>query len=476
MTVFAQQKHIYLEWGRGTGKSTIIAWRMKELAYKMPRGKFFLVGETYTQILTRTLPSTIRGLELLGYFKDIHFFVGRKPPKNLKWLEPYEPPSSYDHCLYWHTGAVFDLISLDNKNSGRGLNTDGGIGDEAALLDYEMLFANALSTNRGNGRIFGAEPLHHSVLFASSTPLTQKGKWLIEMEEQAKISPEKIFYLRASSEFNRLNLGDEWFEENKRILPDIIYNAEILNIRPGKVENGFYASLNSSVHYYTSSNASYLDSIGYTFALDGEIDCRLDDDFIRDMPIDIAFDYGASINCMVCEQEVGDESRYINSFYVKSPELVTEVVKLFCKYYAHTNCHEVNYYYDHTAQGTDAGRSKSFAEIVVEAFIAEGWIVYQHYIGQAPGHDHKYKFWSAALKETDHRLPKFRFNSIRCKYLIMSMEGAGILQGKNGFEKDKRPERNKKLDQAETTHHSDAADTLAYGKYSNRLVGRGDWV
>jgi len=469
-TVLAPQKNIYLEWGRGTGKSTIIAWRIKELAFRMPRGKFFLVGATYQQILTRTLPSTIAGLEILGFYKDVHYWIGRRPPKSYKINEPFQPPGNYEHCMIWCTGAVFDLVSMDNKNSARGLNTDGGVGDEALLFDYEELSTNVLFTNRGHLDKFGHEPLHHSVLFASSTPVNIKGKWLIEMEKQALIDPDEIYYSRASSEFNRHNLGNNWFKEAKRILPDLIYNAEILNIRPGKIEGGFYANLDENKHTYTNYNNGYLETLGYDFQKLQEIDCRMDSDCITDKPISVAFDYGAVINTLVAEQDIGRKSRFLNSFYVKSPGLVTETVEQFCKYYKYHGDKTVDYYYDHTAVFKDAVRTETFADVVTDTFEANGWNVNRIYIGQAASHDARYLLWNRVFIGDDDVLPEVELNRDKCRYVILSMQMAGVKQGRKGFEKDKGSERTKGP-QEEATHFSDAADTLMVGKYGRGNVG-----
>jgi hypothetical protein len=52
---------------------------------------------------------------------------------------------------------------------------------------------------------------------------------------------------------------------------------------------------------------------------------------------------------------------------------------------------------------------------------------------------------------------------LHCEYLILSMEQAGIIYGRNGFEKDKSKERDPEFPQEEATHISDAADTLFIG-------------
>lgn len=474
--MIAPQKNKYLEWSRGAGKSTILSWSISQKPLLMPRGSFFLVGETYNQILTRTLPSTISGLEMLGYKKDFHFFVGRKAPAKWKWNEPYEPPLNYDHAIHWVSGAVTHLISLDMANSGRGLNTDGGDGDEAALFDYDKLFANVLTTNRGNIDRFSYCPLHHGVMFASSVPLTNKGKWLYKMEEQSRQDPTKILYLRADSEHNRHNLGDEWFSENKRVMTDLIYNAEIRNIRPDRVEGGFYPQFNEALHTQDFYNNAYLLSLGHDFDKAKKAGCLADGDLKRDLPIHIALDYGSNINTIHAEQDYDGVSYGLNSMFIKTPNTLDVLINQFCDYYSGQQCKVVHYHYDHTAVATSANSRITFKDTVIETFVKRGWTVIERYHGQAPGHHEKYLFWGTFMKGNDRRLPRFVMNRSNCKYMTISMQQAGVLTGKNGFEKDKRPEKQKNAVHEETTHFSDAADTLYFFKYSSRLsTSAGDY-
>ncbi len=48
--------------GRGTGKSYIIGWEINNIVRTMPRSVTSITGRTYGQILTRTLPSTMKFL------------------------------------------------------------------------------------------------------------------------------------------------------------------------------------------------------------------------------------------------------------------------------------------------------------------------------------------------------------------------------------------------------------------------------
>ena len=57
---YAGVKHICIEAGRGTGKSTILGWFVKEAAKQMPRATGVLVGATFVQRAWRCLAVTKR--------------------------------------------------------------------------------------------------------------------------------------------------------------------------------------------------------------------------------------------------------------------------------------------------------------------------------------------------------------------------------------------------------------------------------
>lgn len=475
-TAFAlsKKKETYLEWGRGGGKSTVIALRIKDIVENMPRAKCGIVGSTYQQLLTRTLPSTIEGLELLGYVKDLHYFVGKRPPTNWKWQEAYQPPLTYDNYITFYNGTGFQLISLDNINSGRGLNLDAVIGDEAALFDFEKLSANVLLSVRGNIHRFKHTWLHQSLLFTSTTPLTLKGRWFTNQQEHAKKQPKDILYMVASSRYNFDILGAEFFRKNKRMSTTLMYNAEIECIRPGRVQTGFYPAFDEVFHTYQASNDDFVLGAGSDLIMlkrqVPDIDLKLN------QPIDVACDYGAKINTIVCGQmNEGDRYNILNALFVKSPDTIKELGQKFCDYYHFHRCKEVNYYVDHTGIPRNANGS-SYADEFQKILESNGWTVNRIYVGQAPGHNVKYVFMDQLLKESEPSLPLIRMNAENCKTLIISIQQAGTKEGKNGVEKDKSPERNANAVDEETTHFSDAFDTLVYFKFKDGLTASGYYV
>ena len=168
-------KKIYIEAGRGAGKSTILGWFVKEAAKQLPRATGVLVGSTFVQIKSRTFPSTKEGLEFFGLYEGIDYVVG-KSGKSLGFEMPFQAPNSWNNVVHFTNGYILVLVSLKDSNSGRGLNSYNVIGDEAALLEQDRLFNNVLTTNRAKKAVFDKATMLHSQIFTSSVALTKTGE------------------------------------------------------------------------------------------------------------------------------------------------------------------------------------------------------------------------------------------------------------------------------------------------------------
>lgn len=124
--VLANQRYkipnITIEAARGSGKSTVLGWFVKEAARQMPRSTGVIVGETFVQIKSRTLPSTKEGLEMFGLYEGIDYVVGRSGV-SLGFQLPFQAPDSWSNVIHFRNGTIAVMVSLDNPNSGRGLNS-----------------------------------------------------------------------------------------------------------------------------------------------------------------------------------------------------------------------------------------------------------------------------------------------------------------------------------------------------------------
>ena len=96
--------------GRGTGKSFDIGFKMDAVIRYLPRGICTITGKTFGQLLTRTLPSSLKLLNQIGHQKDFDYVIGRKPPAG--FLSSYEALSKFDNVISFRNGTRFVMISL----------------------------------------------------------------------------------------------------------------------------------------------------------------------------------------------------------------------------------------------------------------------------------------------------------------------------------------------------------------------------
>lgn len=172
--------------GRGTGKSFAIGYKMDHVVRRMPKSVTAITGVTYGQLLTRTLPSSFKLLNQMGYQKEVNYVIGKRPPSYFK--DSYEALNQFDNIISFSNGTRFAMISQSESGSGRGANTDYEILDEALLIDREQYNNEVVPTNRGNNEFFGAKSAspvtqHHGYAYFTSMPTTKGGRWILELAD-----------------------------------------------------------------------------------------------------------------------------------------------------------------------------------------------------------------------------------------------------------------------------------------------------
>lgn len=471
-------KTIILEWARGTGKSTILAWFVKEAVKQMPRATGIIVGETFQQILSRTLPSTKAGLEMFGIFEGIDYVVG-KCGRSLGFEMPFQAPDKWDNTIHFSNGFIFILVSNDMPNSGRGINSSIVIGDEAVLLDKERLFNNVQTTNRSTcGGLYEDQPLCNAEIYASSVAMTEKGQWFTDHEAKAKKEPWKVLFSKAPAAANKHNLSKDWFDRMRDNAPSKMhYDAEIRNIRPSKVTNGFYPSLDPKKHYYRYAyDNEYLQRIG-TNGKAKDFNCLQDTDVMRHKPLIMSIDWG-NIITMTISQDQSERYRKLKEFHVSSPKIIDDIIdEEFAPYYEEKKKHNnvIEFYFDRNGNNKQANSRLTFAEQAIVALKRNGWkvIVKVRKGSENPPHNEKFIVINYLLKYGGTKgLPAIEINENNCPSLIISLENAPALPGNkpNTIVKDKRSEKSKTLPQEHATHFSDTFDIPLYWRYHKQVM------
>lgn len=463
-------KNINIEAGRGLGKSTILAWFMHEAQRQMPRATGVLVGETYVQIKSRTLPSTKEGLEMFGYYEGIDYVVGRSG-QQLGYEMPFQAPSTWTNIIHFRNGFIWVMVSLEDPNAGRGINGYIVIGDEAALLRYERLYNNVIIPNRAMKEQFSKCSLVNATIFASTVAMTKTGEWFTNREKLAKENPSEYFFIKGNAKINKHNLKPGYFDQMKKeSLSKLHYDAEILNIRPKGVTEGFYAQLSDKNYYYHKSDYRALEDISQEY----RPSCKYDTDVVKNVPLQLNLDFGGRINCCTVSQylTIMNEVRYLKDFTALTPKKLRDLVSEFIEYYdAHkVSCNDIYLYHDRSGYNQQANSVTTLATDVQNQLIAAGWnVINMTPESNNPDHIIKYRLINALLAEDDYTLPKIRINSDNCPNLVISMENAPVKLSKDGFEKDKASERSKVIKQEHATHLSDTLDYNLYWQFAYLL-------
>jgi hypothetical protein len=348
--------------GRGTGKSYIIGWEINQIVRNMPRSITSITGRTFGQIYTRTLPSTLKFLEILGNEKDKDFVIGMKPPKKLCFREPLEKVTKFENFISFSNGTGFLMLSQERSGSARGPNIDREIVDEALTLNKLQYDKEVSPANRGNEEFFGFKSTHrinqhHGFRYVSSMPYVQEQMWLLKYAdyylEEAKIplfdiwnrivklqlqlieaykikdvslfkdiwnetirlktqitpfiSKDGILFTLANAFDNIQNLGMSYIVREYEKQDLLTFLVEILNWVIDQIEDCYY-HLDSEIHiYYDAYNDDFIRGIAENTnwditSLQNE-NSQFDLDCDPGKPIEICPDWGSKIALFSIGQE-----------------------------------------------------------------------------------------------------------------------------------------------------------------------------
>lgn len=466
----SQCDELYVEGGRGAGKTTGTSSRMRQTVLEMPRSHNGIAAETYKQALTRTLPSVIFGLEQQGIFEGLHYFIGRRPPRNWRWPKPYQPPQEFDKTIYFWNGSLYTILSQDVTGDGRSLNLDSLLCDEAALLSKEKLDGDVKPAIRGsNLRAFKGKSTFLKELYCSTTPLTQSGMWFVKMEESAMMYPDKIKFISSTCEVNKHNLPEDYLEKHSRTAIPWIFNAEYKNIRPKFTKDSFYPLFDEDKHCYNSFDYSFYTKIGQ------HSDCRGDLDLYKSLPLILGVDWGAAINCLTVNQHIKEENEFrtLKSMYVlgENQKIQDDLFEDFHRYYQHHHTKVIYMHYDLSGNHKTGNTKLTRAKQAKKQLEARGWRVKLLSTGMNnPQHEAKHMLWNMILKEDHPYLPRYRMNKSNCRELCLSMRHAKTTTGRNGdIKKDKSSEKKTTIPRQEATDLSDANDAPIFQLFAHLM-------
>jgi len=513
----------YIVAARGTGKSEGIDARfIIRNVWAMPGSTGALISPTYSKAWGNTLPAICHALYEWGYVEGIHYYVGRKAPQEKNFKQPKRKPlrEAWGNCFHFWNGTIMVVLSFNNGMSANSMSLDWLIGPEAKFLDYNKIKSEVNPANRGNRQYFDDCPWHHSVLYSTDMPTSKMGKWILDKRDE--MSPDHINYIRniykelvgymswpEQTEYNirmikelRADLalarryqeplkplpnqkfeytvfygeydvfdnlevlGEDFIMQMYRDSPTLIWRTAFMNERLFRVPNGFYSALTEN-HFYIPTDNDNLKQFGTNWKKLTTAACLGDPDLDMKRPLHIAFDSNAAISTACVGQVHPDTNEFktLKTFYVKTPGKLQDVVQMVCDYYMAMIHKDIIFYYDHTFVWETGATSESYADTIIRILTDNRWNVTDVYIGQASKHDWKHLQIDRALKG-DNELLFPTFNAMNNELLKIAMEQTGIKQGKNGFEKDKSPEKlpdTPDNPDEHKTHVTDAWDTVFIG-------------
>jgi len=504
MAAYIKANREYHVWARRTGKSHgLTGPRTIDNIFSMPKAMGAFVFPTYKMGLAQILPNTINTWKLLGYVEDVHFVIGKKPLKKWGWDEPYIKPRDYQHTISWFNGSIQVLISQDRLGTSNSYSLDWIVGDEARFLNYQRLLSETLPAISGSYytiKQFSDNPRFKSQLFCTDMPVRKPEQWILDkskdvdqglielilytykkyiaarnpktkahlLKELNFLRKDAVFYSEASALDNIRVLGEKYIRDQKRTLPPFEFRTSILNIKPGKVEHGYYDLFSDKHHILPISfNNEFLDKFEYNFEeINNNLDCRQDTDIDESVPLIIAEDHNADINSLVTGQAHYEDKElwFLKSMYVKAPLKFIDMLRKWAQYYEpHKNKNnQVIYYYDATSIRRSELSNNTNKDLVMQVLSKAGWTVKDIYLGKQEYHDIRFNKWSLSFKGEAGLYP--RYNKYNCYDLITAMEQTGVsYTGKRGWGKDKSGEHKHFETEQEQPHLTDAMDTLKRG-------------
>lgn len=529
--------------GRGVGKSTgFLSLRIINCWNTIPRSEGIFLGNSVKQLYTKTMPQVITGIEKFGWKEGIHFFRGQAPKKLISsgaFKMPIKKPRVWENVIHVYNGAVTYLVSMAIKASANGFNAAWICADETRYLPWRKVQEEVMPTLRGDtydhpGWRRNENPYYLSQMWVSDAAITMaQSEWekaeddqtleineqIAEMMAELNVCPElgqakafidKLNRLRCQSRvfynFSSLEnvdiLGEKYFADRKREMPELMFNIQILGHKKGVAKDGYYASFNHETHTYMPSDVAATDVIysnfskkfvgidasgGYSRRFEYEApdlgatskirDCSLDMDVLASEPLRIAFDLNANINTVVTGQTYKrdgiDSLNILSSMFTKNERKLRALCGDWARYYEPQRLRNPNVilYYDSTAKqggayALEEAEDTRFYNVVKKELERRKWVVTLVPMGSPMSHPQKYQFVNDVLSGAQR--PFLRLNRENNEYLIVAIENCRVKMSSRGPIKDKGQEKLKSEDgiggKLETrTDITDALDTLIIG-------------
>lgn len=468
--------NLYVVAGRATGKTTqIIARRSIRVSKSMPGAYFAFIGDYYSNLLSNTVPSMIKGWNDIGLREGVDYVTNTKPPSSFS--QPYKKPISYKHTISWRNGCFYKLVSMDIVSSSAGDSYQHGFGDEAKYLVKEKL-DKLFPAMRGERLRFGSSHYYLGKTFTTDMPNLLRSNeydWILDQQQYMDVEKLKLIlhasltvndikknllkawarkdsleYDRQMRAFRRWNerlakvrlnstlfvmlstyanadiLRLDWYKEQLKVLGPEEYRTSILTMKP-EIKQGekFYPYLTEKNFYDDGLIIEFMHKFGF-----GD-DAVITSDGLkyvnRRQKLEAGMDFG-DMTSMVVGQEQGWVQRILKNFFTLE-QSERAIADQFIDFFAPHPVKILDLYYDRSGnQYHKVGRD--WANAVKNAIesknnLPTGWKVNLMSVGQATIYqEEEFNLMKAVLSETNSKLPKLLIDINQARELKSSMEVA----------------------------------------------------
>lgn len=530
-------KNLYFVGGRGTAKTTdIMARRIQDVCYDMPRASFALVADTYVNLLTNVVPAiTTAWRERYGWFEydDTslmgHFVVGTEPPNAVNWKKPYTDTREFKRTLTTFLGNKIFMISLDRASISAGISVTHHFIDEAKYDDPKKI-RKLFPTLRGDAVEFGKSHYFMGQTVTTDMPNPYSGEfdWILEMEKQMD-KQQIINILNVAFIVNDIQIElltaqkledperlrkvtvklEKWLARLRKIREgstlfyvvsslaniDILkvdylknllatlgwdeFKVAVLSMRASvSKDQRFYPMLGEEHFYSDGYNYDYYDQFGFR---DNITQTSAGLRYINPTnPLEAGYDAG-NMHCLVIGQDQGSVYRILKNMFVLSPQWIRELADKFTEFFKpHVN-KTLYLYHDRAANAYEKAK-EDFAGKLKQAIEKDedgkptGWNVILMNRKQGNiSHAAEFDLNIELMGGRNKHLPKLLIDLYECQNLRSSLQLAPMEKDSKGNIKKVKKSEKLPLQRLpmESTNFSDAYKYLVCRpKWLNVVKGR----
>lgn len=487
--------------GRGTGKTTkLIARRTQRVGKSMPGAYFAFVGDFYSNLLSNTVPSMIKGWNDDGMVEGKHYVINEAPPKN--WDKPYKKPISYKHTISWKNGCFFKLASMDVVSSMAGDSYQHIFGDEVKYLVKEKL-DKLLPANRGEKLTFGGSPYYLGTTFTTDMPNALSANeydWILDQEQnmnveqielilktsitvnEIKMAMMKAYVRKDRNEFEKQKrnyhrwnqrltkvrhnstlffvissfanadiLELSWFQKQLDLLGIEQFKSSILSMKQ-EIKQGekFYPRLEN--HHFYDDGMLIIELDNYGIGDKPEITSRSLKYINHNRKLEGGADFGNMMSLVIGQPQLNAQ-RILKNIYTLPPQNEYNLAEKFCRFFKFHNYKTLDLYYDRSGNqykkiGKDFATSfKNHVENMELDGIKQSWKVNLMSEGQSTiFQQQEFIVVNQILSEQNPKLPRVLIDAFQCRELKSSLQLTKQIiktdkEGSKSIHKDKTSEK-----------------------------------